>query len=113
MWAGIDAEIRRRQARLLSLVHLPISLFELSGIKRGVEQRCSQAIGAQAGPDGGHALRIIRQGDGQRFVLILAGRHQLGQSDGRQQAGGYRDWNDSPRRVSTGRPAHNASLAVV
>ena len=56
---------------------------------------------------------IGRQPQGQRFVLVETRRDQFAQAQARSKLPATRDTNVSPAIVTSGQPAHSASLAVV
>src|ERR1019366_9377442 len=88
LWISSYAEAGGRFAALAAVVHPGIGGLDMPGPARVVEQRCGQTVLRQPLFQHRQSLGVACQRHRLGFELSLRLRHQLGQADGMQQAGG-------------------------
>lgn len=103
----------RRQSLLMPPPHGAVGCFDMTCEKIGVEKREGQAIRRIFFFDGSKCAGMRGEAEGQRFIFIVAVGDELRRAYRMQKTGGNSTGKSIPRHVSTGSPAHIASLAVV
>ncbi len=69
-------------------MHLPVGILQMPAVAHSIEERRGRAIAGEPAPERAQQLRLAREPERQRLILVEGARHQLGKANRAQQASG-------------------------